>query len=98
MKRMALDGAEERARPRRGPCTLDSPTQCTSPGLSFYTLILVTHRHADSSYFNNYRASRERETNEHRIISSTLDEFCKVNLKMPVDLRIRLYNFQKISF
>lgn len=55
VKRMALDGAEERARP------LDSPTQCTGPRLSFCTLIVVTRRRTGSSYFNNYRAPRGRD-------------------------------------
>lgn len=60
VKRMALDGAEERARPCRGPCTFDSPTQCTSPGLSFCLILIVDTNRTDSPYFNNYRATKQR--------------------------------------
>ena len=62
VKRMELDGAKERARLRRGPCTLDSPTHCTSPGLSFCILIVVTYRHTGIYYFNDYRPPREKNT------------------------------------
>lgn len=61
VKRMALDDAEERARPRRGPCTPDSPTQCTSPGLSFYTLIVDTYRHIPVPRISTIITRQEKE-------------------------------------
>lgn len=61
VKRMALDDAEERARPRRGPCTPDSPTQCTSPGLSFYTLIVDTYRHIPVPLISTIITRQEKE-------------------------------------
>jgi len=88
VKRMALDGAEERARPRRGPCTLDSPTQCTSPELSL-------HRHTGSLYFNDYRTSRRRDEFCKRASYPVCYKFFDVDLK----LHRRLYNFNaKKSF
>lgn len=65
VKRMALDDAEERARLRRGPCTPDSPTQCTSPGLSFCTLIVDTYRHIPVPLISTIIMNQEKEMPSH---------------------------------
>jgi len=98
VKRMALDGAEERARPRRGPCTLDSPTQCTSPELSFCTLIVVIHRHTDSLYFNDYRAPRGRDEFCKRALSSMLQYVTNFSTSIRNCIGVYIISTQKNLF